>query len=102
MNRTAAFCRYFVIAISVNCIAFAQQPAEGLFKELDKDKDGKVTREELPERQKANFARIDTNSDGSISLAELTAFTRAQGGGEAAKPTHADVAYGPHERNKLD
>ncbi|MCE9606364.1 MAG: alpha/beta hydrolase fold domain-containing protein [Planctomycetia bacterium] len=75
-----------------------------LFTRLDLNKDGKVTREELPERQKPNFGRIDTNADGAISREELTKYvgpSRPQADA-ALKPTHADVAYGPHERNKID
>lgn len=79
---------------------FAQEPKSDLFTRLDANKDGKLVRDELPENQKPNFAQIDANSDGAISRAELNAYTR--GGGAAIKPTHANVAYGPHERNKID
>jgi Ca2+-binding EF-hand superfamily protein len=37
----------------------------------DKDKDGKLSRDELPERFRHNFARIDTNKDGKLSRDEL-------------------------------
>ena len=39
----------------------------------DKDKDGTVSRDELPERFRHNFARIDTNKDGKLSREELIA-----------------------------
>jgi acetyl esterase/lipase len=91
------------LLLFVSLSAFAQEQPKDLFTQLDANKDGKVVRDELPERQKPNFGRIDTNSDGSISRDELKAYT---GGGQpqadAVKPTHADVSYGPHERNKLD
>lgn len=80
------------------------QPSSDLFTRLDVNKDGKVSRDELPERQKPNFGRIDTNADGAISRDELTKYagpSRPQGN-PALKPTHADVSYGPHERNKID
>ena len=85
-----------------NATQIAAQPAPkaNLFDKLDADKDGKVMKAELPPAQQPNFARIDTNRDGSISREELNAYTR--GGGEGLKPTHADVAYGPHERHRID
>lgn len=38
----------------------------------DKNKDGKLTKEELPERMQSMFDRIDTNKDKEIDKAELT------------------------------
>lgn len=38
----------------------------------DKNKDGKLTKEELPERMQGLFDRIDTNKDKEIDKAELT------------------------------
>jgi len=40
-------------------------------KDYDKDKDGMLSREELPERFRHNFARIDTDKDGKLSRDEL-------------------------------
>ncbi len=59
------------------------------------------------------YPQADTNKDGVLTLEEGRAFlaTMTKGGDKpatakvAAKgiaPTHADIAYGPHERNKLD
>ena len=94
-----AFCS-LLFSTFLAMTALAQQPKNDLFTRLDANKDGKVVRDELPENQKPNFGTIDANSDGAISQSELSAFTRR--GGEAVKPTHTDVAYGPHERNKID
>jgi acetyl esterase len=87
----------------------AQDSRPDLFSRLDTNKDGKVLVEELPDRQKANFKRIDADSDGAISRDELVKFTgntrrpeSAPQARAAIEPTHADVAYGPHERNKID
>jgi len=41
------------------------------FRDLDKNKDGYLTRDEVPEALRENFARIDTNKDGKISREEL-------------------------------
>jgi acetyl esterase len=114
MKRLTAFCFGATLLLPMfGTAAQAQQqpqpstkqPARpDLFTQLDVNKDGKVSKEELPERQKPNFGRIDGNADGSISREELNKYT---GGGRPQndpnlKPTHADVSYGPHERNKID
>lgn len=88
-------------------LAAAQEARNDLFSKLDTNKDGKVSREELPDRQKPNFGRIDADGNGAISRDELKAYTSGPKRGDAAqgerpKPTHADVSYGPHERNKID
>ena len=64
------------------------------FEQSDINKDGKLTREELPERFRANFDRVDANKDGSISKDEhITALARQKGqikrGGMRAIP--ADI-----------
>jgi hypothetical protein len=38
----------------------------------DKNKDGKLTKEELPERMQSMFDRVDANKDKEIDKAELT------------------------------
>jgi len=102
----------FLLAGSSTFVAcLAQENKSDLFTRLDTDKDNKVSRDELPDRQKPNFERIDANKDGSISREELNAYTRgpqpagaaqADGRDLRIKPTHADVSYGPHERNVID
>ena len=46
------------------------------FNEWDRNKDGQLTREEVPERNRKHFERVDTNSDGVISLGEHLDFVR--------------------------
>jgi Ca2+-binding EF-hand superfamily protein len=41
------------------------------FEEYDRNKDGFLTRDELPERLRANFDKIDANKDGKLSKDEL-------------------------------
>ncbi len=79
------------------------------FVKLDANEDGRVTPEELPDRQKDNFQRIDANGDGAISREELVTYTRNKRPEDSPsrprstiEPTHADIAYGPGARNKLD
>ena len=52
-------------------LAFGQQRQ---FEKWDKNKDGKLSKDELPEPARKNFAKVDTNKDGSISLEEHRAF----------------------------
>jgi Ca2+-binding EF-hand superfamily protein len=52
-------------------------PAD-LLGQLDRNKDGKVTQDEFRSVPLANFDRIDTNKDGTISDAEKSAVTRQQ------------------------
>jgi acetyl esterase/lipase len=49
--------------------AMAQQPSER-FRRLDRNNDGKITRDELPEAARANFDKVDADGDGFISAAE--------------------------------
>lgn len=47
--------------------------AEQMFQRIDRDGDGKISKEEAPERMRENFARLDRNSDGEIDLEEFRA-----------------------------
>jgi acetyl esterase/lipase len=85
--------------------ASAQGPSER-FRRLDRNHDGKITRDELPEAARANFDRVDTDKDGAISVAEDAA------SGPLLMPFHApdsvkhvaDVAYADTDnpRQRLD
>lgn len=46
----------------------------------DKNKDGKLSKDELPERMQGIIARADTNKDGKLSKDELTKFASSMGG----------------------
>jgi len=52
------------------------------------------------------FPQADANKDGVLTLSEAQAFQKAQQERQAnrpkIKPTHADIVYGPHQRNRLD
>lgn len=48
----------------------------------DKDGDGKLSEVEAPEQMKANFAEIDADKDGFVTAEEMAArFARRQEGG---------------------
>ena len=44
-----------------------------MFASGDANKDGKLTQDEIPERFRGNFSQTDTNGDGGIDRAEMTA-----------------------------
>ncbi|MBT4692629.1 MAG: hypothetical protein HOB73_04730, partial [Planctomycetaceae bacterium] len=57
-------------------------------KESDKNKDGKITKDELPEQMQRMFPRIDTNQDGAIDREELAVMEQrmAQRGQPGQRP----------------
>ncbi len=59
-----------------NTPGLAQRPPAALFDRLDRNGDGKLTREEFPERFRTRFDRMDGNHDGSVSRREFSATRR--------------------------
>ena len=59
--------RYAITCLSFSLAVQAQEP-DAIFARYDRDKDGKVTAAELP--NKAAFARYDLDKDGAITVAE--------------------------------
>ncbi len=53
-------------------------PGQRFFKALDKDSDGKISKEEAPQRLKTHFDKIDADSDGGITPEELKAAFNAR------------------------
>ena len=49
------------------------QMIEFLFTRFDKDKNGKISESEAPDRMKQRFSNLDTNGDNSVSKEELQA-----------------------------
>lgn len=76
----------------------AQQKAPDVFKQLDRNGDGKVTRDEFPPAIARLFDQIDTNGDGAISAEEDATFRRQSSPGDAPRLPPSvrgefDVAY---------
>lgn len=73
----------FILAVTT---ATAQRP--DVFSIWDRNQDGKLSREELPEGVRKNFDRIDSDKDGSISKAEheAAATRMSQRGNAPARP----------------
>ena len=90
----------------------ARQRSQQFIERHDRNKDGKLTRDELPEGARRLFDRVDADHDGVITLQEDAAFRAARanrpdaGRGQRRPPIpapdFADVKYGPHERNVFD
>jgi len=63
------------------------------FMAFDKNKDGKLTKKEVPERMQGMFARADANHDDVLTADELKAVAAAQ-----PQPTAARPGVGPEGR----
>jgi len=65
--------------------AHEQRGGAGLIKHLDKNADGKLSKEEAPERMRGHFDEIDANKDGQIEEQELQAMRQQHGGAAHAQ-----------------
>jgi len=64
---------------------------EEMFKRLDKNADGKITKDEAPERMAENFDKIDKNGDGAITQDELKPPGGGQGGPGGDRPNAEEM-----------
>ncbi|MFG0256007.1 MAG: alpha/beta hydrolase fold domain-containing protein [Rhodopirellula sp. JB053] len=107
--------RIFAMIGMVITIPVAAQQSESHIRRWDHNSDGSLTRMEFPERFRDRFELFDTDKDGTVTQTELDAFAESQRKRaeriQASKnrvtsvrrqPTHADVAYGDHEKQKFD
>lgn len=88
--------------------AIAQKPPN-VFKLLDRNRDGKITRDEFPGHVARLFDQIDANGDGAISPEEDATFRRQTAAGDAPRLPPSvkgefDINYagGEGEHQKLD
>lgn len=63
-----------IVLFLTTSLTFAQQRPQ--FENWDKDKNGKLSKAELPEGPRRNFDRVDTDKDGSISPGEHAIFLK--------------------------
>ncbi len=79
----------FILVITLIAVPILAQQDRGLvdrFKQLDRNEDGKLTRQEL--KMPRIFSQMDKDGDGTVTFEEARGFvaggaTRRQGGGEA-------------------
>jgi len=94
MNRTYLLMVGLVGVLAAAVVAQPQpgsdDPADRLMKRWDRNGDGRLSRDELPERLRKNFDRVDRNGDGFISLEEHRAVLGRRRDG--APPAQPDVS----------
>jgi dienelactone hydrolase/Ca2+-binding EF-hand superfamily protein len=87
------------LLLTLGALATAQDALPDALKKIDRNADGKITREEMPKL----FDQIDTDQDGVASAAELTAyFSKARAAqpapaGKSAPPAAAPASANPNE-----
>lgn len=113
-----------VLAMFVSCGLVAievaadqlDEAARRFVEENDRDGDGQLSEDELPQRMQKGFRRVDKDRDGKITVAEHAAFRRLQRNNPQQRPKSdqpalprdtkilRDLEYvaGGHERQKLD
>ncbi|HBO52686.1 MAG TPA: hypothetical protein DD471_11945, partial [Planctomycetes bacterium] len=74
MKQTSAAFTMLVCVLLAGYATAQELKPDRRFTEWDSNKDGKLAREELPERNRKNFGRVDTDKDGFISLREHLTF----------------------------
>jgi Ca2+-binding EF-hand superfamily protein len=86
-----------LLSLALGAFALAQDPAlPDALKKIDRNGDGKVTREEMPKL----FDQIDADKDGVASAAELTAyFSKARAAQAAPASKGAPTAPAPGSAN---
>ena len=108
---TSILCRYCGATLTADePNAELEKRVRAFFRTNDKNGDGKLSREEYPERQRSVFRKIDADADGFATIEEDLAFRKSRRASlrerssqaRKPKPDHADVKYGPHRRNVLD
>ena len=71
----------------------AQPPAANPFERFDSNKDGKLSKSELPERLRDRFEAIDADKDGMITPEEQRAYLAGGGPARGEVKVEKDVAY---------
>ena len=94
-----------ILLLAMPCLAQQTGP---FIKRHDRDNDGKLSRAEFPDRIKQLHGQMDADKDGLVTANEVRAFRQARAGQKRRDrpgplaPNHADIKYGPHERNVID
>ena len=83
--KTIAITGLVTAVLTTVCAPAWTQQTQDSFKRLDRNGDGKITRDEFPPHVARLFEQIDTNSDGAITPEEDAAFRRFRAPGEAPR-----------------
>ena len=73
----------FLISLVAVLLAGANVSAQqnnDRFKEWDKNQDGKLTKDELPDQARNRFARLDADGDGAVTREEMDAILKRRSG----------------------
>jgi Ca2+-binding EF-hand superfamily protein len=81
--------------------AASADPAKDYFDRLDRNRDGVLTDNEIPEALKADLSKWDTNRDGKVQLDEYRAYFKAYPPADAA-PAAVSVAPAASPLEELD
>lgn len=95
--KHTAFVMAALVGATLSTAAMAEKGPMGMmpvfnFEELDADKDGKVTKEELAANRAAKFTAADADKDGKLSGDELIAMREAAMAAQKAERAKAMVA----------
>ena len=75
------------VAMLVQVVLGQEFQHEKSFRDWDKNKDGKLSKEELPNNAKSNFERVDSDKNGLISLKEHVSYlSRDRGERQQRRP----------------
>jgi acetyl esterase/lipase len=95
-----------VLSLSVSDLLAQQSP---MLRRMDRNRDGKITKDEFPERFRSRFDQIDANGDALVSDAEFASSRRNRNTTQERRsqpdrvaPTHADMSYGDHQKQAFD
>ncbi|MDA1015878.1 MAG: EF-hand domain-containing protein [Planctomycetota bacterium] len=73
---------------------------ESFFKQLDRNNDGKLSRDEAPDRMKERFDQIDANKDGSVDVDEFRKAIQSPGSNPGRRPQTSDRPQRPRRPEK--
>ena len=111
MRHSHATGLLILLVVLVPAVAHGQDQRNP-FDRWDLNKDGKLTSDELPENARRAFERMDGDGDDVVTREEFALLMNSRVGNaqrpervrpsRAPAPTHADVAYGEHEKQAFD
>ncbi|MRR15821.1 MAG: hypothetical protein EG826_05130 [Deltaproteobacteria bacterium] len=68
--------KYFAVLLIITFITVSAFAADDVFSKLDKNRDGKISKQEYMDAVKGNFDKLDKNHDGILTRDELKALSK--------------------------